>query len=79
MLLRINWEMKKPYRAFLLRLWQGGDADAQRWLASLEDPQTREVTRFTSLDNLYRFIDLMAVPGFEVVEIEPKKGQNDEV
>ena len=54
------------YFAFLLRFWQIGDdaeeCDIQEigsqanWRASLEDPRTREIRGFASLDTLFDFL-----------------------
>ena len=50
--------MSQKYHAYLLRLWQTDDLDQPTWLASLEDPGTRLVTGFASLEALCDFIML---------------------
>lgn len=47
--------MPQPYFAFLLRLWKS--ADAGSWQASLENPHTRQVIGFNSLERLYAFLE----------------------
>jgi hypothetical protein len=48
----------RPYRAYLLRLWQadGGD-DRPEWHASLEDPHTGERRGFADLARLFEFLE----------------------
>jgi hypothetical protein len=48
--------MKNPYYAYLLRLWQTGAPSALAWHASLEDPHTRQVRSFGSLEALCNYI-----------------------
>ncbi len=48
--------MHKKYHAYLLRLWRTDDLEQPTWLASLEDPVTRLVTGFASLEALCDFI-----------------------
>jgi hypothetical protein len=50
--------MTQKYHAYLLRLWQTDDLEQPTWLASLEDPVTRLVTGFASLEALCDFIIL---------------------
>ena len=54
-------EEPRPYRAYLLRLWQVPGLGPAVWRASLEDPHTGERLGFGSLDNLVAF--LRAVSG----------------
>jgi hypothetical protein len=49
--------MKKTYHAYLLRFWEGGDRACPAWLASLEDPHTRRVIHFRSLEELWRYLE----------------------
>jgi hypothetical protein len=44
------------YHAYLLRLWQTGSPDDPAWRASLEDPHTRQVIGFGSLDALLEYL-----------------------
>jgi hypothetical protein len=44
------------YYSYLLRLWQTENPQNQGWLASLEDPHTRQVMNFTSVEQLFEFI-----------------------
>jgi hypothetical protein len=46
----------KKYYSFLLRLWEIDNSQNQAWLASLEDPHTRQIVSFTSLERLFEFI-----------------------
>ena len=48
--------MTKGYHAYLLRLWQTDDPELPTWRASLEDPVTRQVTGFNSLEALCAFL-----------------------
>jgi hypothetical protein len=48
--------MTKSYHAYLLRLWQTDDLDQPAWRASLEDPVTRQVTGFSSLEALCAYL-----------------------
>jgi hypothetical protein len=48
--------MTQKYQAYLLRLWQTDDFEEPTWLASLEDPATRQVTGFASLEALCSYI-----------------------
>jgi hypothetical protein len=44
------------YYSYLLRLWQTENPQNQAWLASLEDPHTRQIVSFTSLEQLFEFL-----------------------
>ena len=44
------------YFSFLLRIWQGDDLGGAGWLASLEDPSTKQVTYFKSMEELFEFL-----------------------
>lgn len=48
--------MIKHYRSYLLRLWQADNPEMPGWLASLEDPHTRQVMSFSSLGRLFEYI-----------------------
>jgi hypothetical protein len=40
------------YIAFLLRIWPGGNPEQPAWRAALEDPHTRQVLAFNSIEKL---------------------------
>ena len=46
----------ETYYAFLLRIWQAGTVEQSAWRASLEDPHTRQVAHFASLEALCVFL-----------------------
>jgi hypothetical protein len=48
--------MTKHYYSYLLRLWHSADLESPTWRASLEDPATRQVTSFNSLEGLSEFL-----------------------
>ena len=48
--------MKRPYHAFLLRIWKAGPPHAPCWRASLEDPHTRQVMSFIDLNALTEYL-----------------------
>lgn len=48
--------MKRDYLSFLLRVWKTGGTDSRNWVASLEDPHSRQVTQFRSLEALLEFL-----------------------
>jgi hypothetical protein len=48
--------MSKRYHSYLLRLWQPEGPEKPAWRASLEDPATRKVTSFNSLEGLFEFL-----------------------
>jgi len=43
-------------RSYILRLWCADESPAAEWLASLEDPSTRERLGFSSLEQLFAFL-----------------------
>jgi hypothetical protein len=45
------------YRSFLLRLWQATEKDALGWRASLENVETGEKHGFTSLEELWAYLN----------------------
>jgi hypothetical protein len=71
--------MTKPYRAYLLRLWQAGDPAAPKWLASLEDPHTRQVIRFASLERLFDFVRSLEAAGNQAEDCDIGEGRDKEV
>ena len=54
--------MKQPpaYLSYLLRLWQSGSEDRRVWRASLESPLQGERLGFTSLKELFAFLETQA-------------------
>jgi hypothetical protein len=49
-------ERQRPYRAYLLRLWQIQDKGEIGWRASLENAHTGEKLAFAHLDELVAFL-----------------------
>ena len=47
---------KPTYHAYLIRLWAAHEQDQVVWRASLENPRTRELLGFTSLERLFAFL-----------------------
>ena len=43
-------------RSYILRLWCADEQQEAEWLASLEDPATRERYGFSSLEQLFAFL-----------------------
>lgn len=58
--------------SFLLRVWRAGDGDQPEWRASLEDTCTGERRGFSSLEELWAFIQKL--PGVKAGKPE-KKGR----
>jgi hypothetical protein len=54
--------MTSGYHAYLLRLWRVGSQQGQGWRASLEDPHTRKVLGFNSLEALFAFLQGLSTP-----------------
>jgi hypothetical protein len=48
--------MTRHYQSYLLRLWQTDDLENPSWRASLENPTTRQITGFRSLEDLCEFL-----------------------
>ncbi len=48
--------MNKSYHSYLLRIWQSDERGHPIWLASLEDPHTRRIIHFKSLEELWHYI-----------------------
>jgi hypothetical protein len=51
---------RRPYFAYLLRLWQVRTDGDVVWHASIEDPHTGERHGFASLDHLFVFLEEQA-------------------
>lgn len=47
----------KGYYSYLLRLWQTGDEPGCAWCASLERPGTGERQGFSTLEQLFTFLE----------------------
>jgi hypothetical protein len=47
----------RPYRAYLLRLWQVEGDSRPEWHASLEDPHTGERRGFADLARLFEYLE----------------------
>jgi hypothetical protein len=48
--------MMNKYYSYLLRLWQTNSPQPPAWRASLEDPHTRAVINFSSIEGLCKFL-----------------------
>jgi len=48
-------EKRKPYSAYLLRLWRTQEV-RDAWRVSLEDAETRELRGFASLEEVFAFL-----------------------
>lgn len=49
-------ELREPYMAYLLRLWQVGDGEQVGWRASLENAHTGKRQGFASLNEMFAFV-----------------------
>ena len=49
--------MENRYLAYMLRLWQVGEAKGGVWRASLEDSHSGELHAFASLEALVAFLE----------------------
>lgn len=58
---RKEFAMSK-YIAFLLRIWPGDSPEQPAWRACLEDPHTRQILAFDSIDDLYTYLCALASP-----------------
>ncbi|MFZ6030079.1 MAG: hypothetical protein ACOYYS_20375 [Chloroflexota bacterium] len=64
------------YLAFLLRIWLSGSPERETWRASLEDPHTRHILAFDSVENLCVYLRALATLS-EPDEPVPSKGDVD--
>lgn len=62
------------YVAYLLRIWMGGGPEQSGWRASLEDPHTREIQLFDSLESLYHHLQGVATPP-QADDLPPDEGR----
>ena len=44
------------YYSFLIRLWREDDPAQKSWRVSLEDPHSRQIKGFQSLEDLYNYL-----------------------
>jgi hypothetical protein len=44
------------YFSYLMRIWQGDELPDGTWLASLEDPSTKQLIFFKSIEELFEFL-----------------------
>ncbi len=44
------------YFSYLLRIWQPENELSDEWHASLEDPKSREILYFKTMDEMFSFI-----------------------
>jgi len=57
--MEVNISQKQSsYHSYLLRLWQVGKGlpPEEAWRASLENPHTGEILKFSSLERLFEFL-----------------------
>lgn len=47
------------YYSYLLRLWKLNQKGILIWRASLENPQTKEIIGFESLENLSKYLETL--------------------
>lgn len=47
------------YYSYLLRLWKLKQKGILIWRASLENPQTKEIIGFESLENLSKYLEML--------------------
>jgi hypothetical protein len=52
--------MSEKYYSFLLRLWRSDSQEHPTWRVMLEDPHTRDVIGFDSLDALINHLQNLA-------------------
>ncbi len=45
----------EEYRAYLLRIWR--DNEQSSWRASLEDPHSEHLMRFSTMQQLFQFLE----------------------
>ena len=67
-------EEKRPYISYLLRLWQVKEKGKLVWRASVECPHTGQLTGFTKLSELWRFLQQQTATSLQI-EAEGGKGE----
>jgi len=55
---RLVRQRKRPYLAYLLRLWQVRDEGESGWRASVENAHTGDVQGFAGLADLFTFLEV---------------------
>ena len=53
--------MPRNYISFLLRLWKTDSQGGTAWRVMLENPHTRAIRGFDSLEDFYSYLQKMAV------------------
>lgn len=48
--------MTARYFSYLLRIWQPENQVGHEWLASLEDPKSREVIYFKNMEEMFDYL-----------------------
>jgi len=48
--------VKTNYLSYLLRVWQTGNPESSKLVASLEDPHSHQVMHFGSLETLMQYL-----------------------
>jgi hypothetical protein len=61
------------YFSYLMRIWQGDELPDGTWLASLEDPSTKQLIYFKSIEELFEFLKDRP----DVDESQASNNQND--
>jgi hypothetical protein len=71
---------KRPYLAYLLRLWQVAVEGGPGWRASLENAHTGQRQAFASLDDLFAFLrrQTAGIGAVEGKDGERQTGEPDE-
>jgi len=49
------------YFSYLMRIWQDEDPHQEGWRASLEDPTTKQVVYFKTMEELFEFLNHKAL------------------
>ena len=63
------------YFSYLMRIWQGEHLPGEGWLASLEDPSTKQLIYFKSMEELFGFLKKRSA----VDESETTINKNDHI
>jgi hypothetical protein len=64
------------YFAYLLRIWRGDSREQAAWRAALEDPHTRQVIAFGSIEALCRYLVQLSEASSK--ENQPRPGSDCE-
>lgn len=70
-------EKRKPYSAYLLRLWRTQEV-RDTWRVSLEDAETRELRGFANLEDVFAFLrrEVEGEALSEETDVKPKGGES---